>query len=210
MEYLTESGYRLEIGRVPRREIDTFVATHPMPNPPTRTVEVWGGIVEEVPDYSSTQYKRELAGYYISIGYEQIDLIAPAVSIDKTVRADEIADIHSLGIAGNDTELLQHILSQSPRDSQTVVEAVMYNSTVTTWGIMEAAELFGVTFRGKRVNPLIGTSDIRANGVFCDRLAVRWDGSYNWSEFCELPGPEQSEIVALYMISIVLERARGR
>jgi len=82
----------------------------------------------------------------------------------------------------------------------------MYNSTVTVRGLVEAAKLFGVHWSGEKVPVLEpDKGKLRANGAFGDRLAVQWYGLMSWGAFCELPGPKQSEIVALYRYQMKLE-----
>lgn len=198
MEYTTRGGYLLHIGRIPRQRIDQFTVDHPMPEPPMRTVEVWGDISEEVPDYNDPEYQRIVIKYYDDTSVAQLKLIADAVQIISDDYA--IDDLRTLGLAKTKTSLLT-FLTQDTTELQSVVEEVFYQSTVTPRGVMEAAKLFGVKWHGRPVNPFtIPKSGAIANAVYGDRVAARWNGYIDWNVFCELPGPRQSEIVALYRI----------
>jgi hypothetical protein len=209
VEYVTRGGYRLKIGRVPRQRIDQFVASHPMPDPPTKTVEVWGEIPEEVPDYDDPAYKQKLLAFYADFGFGQLELITEAVQV--LPGADSVSDLYAMGLIQTKTSPLPFV-TRNRAELQDIVEEVFYNSTVTPRGIYEAAQLFGVRWRGGLINPLaIPPTGATANGVYGDRLAARWHGYRDWDAFCELSGPRQSEIVALYRIDNRLQvlMARG-
>lgn len=211
--YTTETGVELRVGRIPRQSIDRFIAAHPPPEPPTVEVETWAGDTEEVLDHDAPEYRQAMTAYYAATGYAQLELIAGAVEI-VDASAPELADLQSLGIATDKASFLRHVLVQSGADLEAVTEAVFYNSTVTPRGIMEAAELFGVTWRGKQVNPFAGAkSSGKANGAFNHRQAAELSG-YNWTEFCQMDGQEQSEIVCFRLLSarlnILQQRRRGK
>lgn len=207
--YTTETGVELRVGRIPRQSIDRFIAAHPPPEPPTVEVETWAGDTEEVLDHDAPEYQRAMTAYYTATGYAQLELIAGAIEIVDAA-APELADLRGLGIAPDKASLLRHVLVQSGADLETVTEAVFYNSTVTPRGIMEAADLFGVTWRGKPVNPFAGKkSNGKANGAFNHRQAAALSG-YNWTAFCEMSGPEQSEIVCFRLLSARLDILQQR
>lgn len=209
--YTTEAGVELRIGRIPRQSVDRFIAAHPPPEPPIVEVETWAGDTEEVLDHDAPEYRRAMAAYYAATGYAQLELIAGAIEI-VDASAPELADLQTLGIATDKASLLRHILVQSGVDLEAVTEAVFYNSTVTPRGIMEAVDLFGVTWRGKPISPFAGAkSSGKANGAFNHRQVAALSG-YNWTEFCRMGGPEQSEIVCFRLLSSrldILQQRRG-
>jgi len=168
-----------------------------MPEPPLKTVEVWGDISENVPDYDAPEYLDALQSYYAEFGFAEIELVSGAVSIVSGT--DDIEDLQRMGVLDTNASPLPFI-TQDKAELQSIVEAVFYNSTVTPQGIAEAAEMFGVRWQGGLINPLIiPPTGATANGIYGDWIAARW-GGYRWDEFCELAGPRQSEIVALYRI----------
>jgi hypothetical protein len=201
MVYVTKSGVRLEIGRIPRRLIDEFVRDHPVPEPPMKQVEaeVFGGIKEEMPDTKDPEYLLEMRRYYLEVGYKQIDLIAPAVKIlDEIGTAEELEFI---GLSDNPADLLRSVVFDNQDDLTNVVEEVFYQSTVTQRGIEEAAKMFGVTWHGMPVDLTKGPKSPAMYGSqFGDRKAAK-EGGYNWREFIELSGPEQSAVVAHHRLS---------
>lgn len=201
MEYTTAEGHRLRIGRIPRARIDAFGATNPPPEPPTKTVEVWGGLPEKVPDTNDPEYQEAVSKYYIDTRLDQLDLIADAVDIVSDSGA--LDEIESLGLARDEASSLAFLV-RDPAELQDIVEGVFYNSTVTPRGIIEAAQRFGVRWEGKPVNPLaIPKGSAMSNGVYGDQMAARWRG-YTWDDFCNLSGPRQSEIVALRRLDTML------
>jgi hypothetical protein len=201
MVYVTESGVRLEISRIPRRLIDEFVRDHPVPEPPMKPVEaeIFGGIKEEAPDPKDPEYLLEMRRYYMEVGHAQIDLIAGAVKI-----LDEIGTVEELefvGLSGNPADLLRTVVFDNQDDLTNVVEEVFYQSTVTQRGIDEAAQMFGVTWYGNPVDLAKGPkSPAWYHGQFGDRKAAK-EGGYNWREFIELTGPEQSAVVAHHRLN---------
>ena len=210
-EYTTGAGVRLETGRLPRREIDEFLSAEPLPEPPMRQAEAFGGIVEEVPVLDDPTYLAELQTYYTRLGDEQIDLIAEAVEItempEREAALAEMEDLRAIGLAEGDDRAtwLRHIVLADNEDLANVVEQVLYNSTVTERGIAEATRAFGVTWMGQPVTTWhVPRVPGRYNQQFEDRKAQR-RGGYTWREFCALPGWEQSAEVAFYRLSTRLE-----
>lgn len=161
-------------------------------------VETWAGDTESVPDYEDEEYRRDVLEYYSETDHAQLNLIADAVQIvSGAISTDEL---RVLGLPQTKTSRLL-FLAQNPAELRDIVEVVFYNSTVTQRGIIKAAKLFGVKWKGKLVNPFaIPKGGATANGAYGDRMAARWGGYIDWGTFCELPGPSQSEIVALYRI----------
>jgi len=209
-EYTTSTGITLELGRIPRQRIDRFAAENPLPEPPTVPVETWAGDTEDVPNRNDPEYLDAVNKYYIDTRLDQLELIADAVDIVSDRGA--LNEIESLGLARDMSSPLAFLV-RGPVELQEIVEGVLYNSTVTARGIIEAAERFGVKWKGTLVNPLaIPKTGATANGVYGDQMAARWRG-YTWDEFCELPGQRQSEIVALHrldtMLGIITARANA-
>ena len=201
MIYVTQCGVRLEIGRIPRRAIDAFARDHLVPEPPMKQVDapVFGDIVEEAPDLEDPEYLVEMRRYYLEVGYAQIDLIADGVTIlDEVGTPEELA---FLELSDEPSELLRTIIFDNRDDLTNVVEEVFYQSTVTQRGIEEAARTFGVTWYGQPVDLTKGPrSPAMYLSPFGDRKAAE-AGGYNWREFIELTGPEQSAVVAHHRLS---------
>jgi len=205
--YTTKNGVRLEIGRIPRQEIDRFVAAHPMPEPPTRKQAAFGGIEEDVPVLDDPGFQRAMMDYYVKMGHDQVDLIAGAVEIVGDIEAllVEADELREIGVIEDEADLLRHLILGNTDDLAAVVGEVFYLSTVTERGIDEAKRMFNVTWAGQGVETwhVAGTPG-RYGQAFEDRLAAKF-GGYNWGEFCELGGPQQSAAVAFYRLSNRLE-----
>lgn len=207
MEYVTRAGLRLEVGRIPRQDIDRFIAARPLPEPPTQTVKVFGDAEEDVPVLDDPGYQRELMHYYVQFGHDQVDLIAGAVQIADEEPLAELEELRELGLAEGDghADLLRHIVLGNDNDLGAVVGLVMYQSTVTERGITEAARAFNVTFAGQDVMSWgVPGSQGRYGALFEARKAARFSG-YSWGEFAGLAGPEQSAAVAFYRLNARLE-----
>jgi hypothetical protein len=199
MEYVTRDGVRLEVGRVDRRELDAIYI--PVPVPPSRVVETWGGVKEEIPDRDDPDYRIKLFDYHLRLGRELLDALALGLTIIDTDLARERIDALEQVIGKQDdlaTGLLRYGISDAERVQ--VVELLLYQSTVTQRGIDEAAERFGYKWRGK---PLT-TWHIPGSHGERGKLAVEWRAANRsgipWTQFCDLPGPEQSQHVAFWML----------
>ena len=211
MEYTTTTGITLQLGRIPRARIDQFAGMHQPPEPPTVAVKTWVDDTEDVPNYKDPGYLEAINGYYVSTRLDQLELVADAIDIvsDHGV----MDEIELLGLARNKVSVLAVAIT-NPSELQEIVDGVFYSSTVTMRGIVEAAQRFGVKWNGKPVNPLaIPKGAAVASGAYGDQMASRWYG-YTWDNFCKLPGPAQSEVVALCrldsMLGVLEERARAR
>jgi hypothetical protein len=203
------AGTRLEIGRVDRRIVDNFVAENQEPEPPERKasemgIEIWGEPDQLLKDYKDADYQAARAEWNLKFGLEMFTLLAEAVRVpEQAAREAEIEarDLAALGIAADagKPSLLANVLASSADDLSEIVEIILYNSTVTIRGLVEAAQAYNVRWRGKKV-PVVEppSGPLKCNGVLGDRLAAQWAGYTHWDEFCELPGPEQSAIVALF------------
>lgn len=203
----TSTGYELEVGRIPRERIDAFLLAHPEPEPPTREVEAFGGVVEKVEVLDDPAYLAALQAHRLEMGAAQIDLIADAVEIEGTGWEREFAELRELGLAGDNpkADVLRYVVLGNDADFAGVVEEVLYNSTVTLRGLEEAAERFGVTWLGQRV-PVVSPpgGPGRGSNLFGDRQAAKFS-LLTWEEFCTLPGPEQSAAVAFHRLTMELE-----
>lgn len=206
-EYVTEKGHRLSLGRIDRRLIDRLRIEREPPQPPTRAVEVWGGIEEEIPVLDDPGYQAQRMQYHLWLAKQQASVIAEAVTILDEDKVDwtELTELADLGlvIPSPGVGFLTYLLSE--RDRANVVDLVLYQSTVTDRGIAEAETAFEVTWHRLPVRAwrVPGTPG-RVGSLFGDRQAAQF-GGYNWSAFCELTGPEQSAVVAFYKISRRLE-----
>lgn len=200
MNYTTEAGIRLAIGRVPRQDIDNLLARHPLPEPPTRPVTVWGDVTEDEPVWDDPTYQAALTNYWLRFGREQLTVVAPAVTIVSGEQAD-LRELQEVGITGSDpaSQLRAGVLTTTA-DLQAVVELVFYRSTVTQRGIDEATAAFRVLWLDKPVLAWkVPGAPAEYAPLYRDRQAARSAG-YSWERFCQLPGPEQSTEVAFHLI----------
>ena len=207
MSYLVKrgrwAGVRLNVGRVPRQRIDDFVSQHPEPDPPRKKaadlgIEVWGDPDEEVPDHTDAGYQEARREWELRFSHEMVGLLSTVVELaqGQPEVEREIGEMRVLGLASGEATML--LLSSLGRDDlREIVELILYNSTVTLRGLVEAARSYNVRWRGRKVAVAGKVSGpAQASSVFEARIAARW-AHYRWSEFCELSGPEQSEVVAL-------------
>lgn len=210
------AGTVLEVGRIPRQAIDRFIGDHPEPDVPKRPadelgVEVWADPHQLMDDLHDPGYVEAKAAWDEAFGQELFDLLVEAVSVPEGVKEEaeiELEDLLSLALlpSGSKASLMSAVLLSSREDLEAIVDLVMYNSTVTVRGLVKAARLYGVHRDGKKVPVLEdGKGKVTANGAFGDRMAMVWYGMTDWETFCALPGPQQSEIVALYRYKVKLE-----
>lgn len=212
-EYVTKSGVRLEVGRIPRQEIDAFTVAHPSPEPPTRRAVAFGDVEEDVPVWDAPEYQAKLFDYYVSLAHDQMALVAGAVEIlDTPDLSSELAELREIGLAQGDghADLLRYVILGNDEDAAAVTGLVMYHSTVTERGIKEAKKAFCVTWAGQPVETwrVPGTPG-RYGSLFEARLAAKFS-TYSWPVFCELSGPEQSAEVAFYRLSSRLDWLRSQ
>jgi hypothetical protein len=209
VEYVTKGGIRLEVGRIPRQEIDRFIAARPPPEPPTKAVTVFGDVEEDVPVLDDAEYLAALSNYYIELGCDKAALIVEAVEVLGDVDfAADLEELRSAGLVQGDgrVDLLRYVVLGNTSDLEQVVALVFYNSTVTVQGIQEAAQAFNLMWNGQPVSPfLLSKGNALAASAFNDRLAARW-ANYNWEEFSALSGPEQSATVAFYRLNMRLSQ----
>lgn len=211
MLYVTHDGTRLEIGRIHRSHIDNFIARNPAPEPPTRKVEVWGGVEEAVPVWDDPEYQAELQRHYLRLGREQLELIRPAITVLDTVALEEVEELQEAGIveASGIGRLLYGALAYDA-DLTAVVEEVFYQSTVTRRGIDEATAAYGATWFDEPVVAWkVPELPAEYSQIYQDRQAARFNG-YLWEHFCELPGGRQSEAVAFFLIQNRLDWLIGK
>lgn len=209
-EHVTKRGVRLEIGRIPRQQIDDFTLRYVPPEPPVREVEAFGGITEEMPILDDPAYLERLLAYYVRLGDEQIELIASAVRIvgpRSEALLAELEDLRKLDLAEEDDwpAHLRFSVLADDEEMGTVVGLVFYNSTVTEKGIAEASRAMAVTWMGQPVEGwrMPGTPG-RYGQLFEARRAARYS-EYTWEGFCGSTGPEQSAAVAFYRLSTKLD-----
>lgn len=224
-EHTTRGGYRLGIGRLDRAEFDAFSATDPMPRPPVKTarelgIEVFGDgaaddeliVIYDDPEYLTRMYRWQLAFWD-----RQLDVAVGAIKLldglDELDQA-EVGDLALVGIDVDDpVDLLRYVVLKDDDDAAEVVGVVMYNSTVTSRGILEATARFCVTVGGKSVSGSVESSNLVASREFGDRRAALYC-RIPWGEFSKQTGPEQSAHVAFHRINLTLEnrawRGRGK
>ncbi len=208
-EYVTTSGFRLGIGRIDRREIDKFAGERPIPRPPVKSavelgIPVFGGAeaedAEMLPIWDDPEYLEELQNYYQKIGSEEFDLIAGVITLLDDVSEKTLAEVNEFGIDTSDpADFLRFIILDNDYDLAKLTALVFYNSTVTPRGMAEAVKAFGVTFNDELVALTTKSGQAKASPLFGHRQAAR-ENNYTWEEFCTLPGPEQSAVVAFHRL----------
>ncbi len=190
----------IKVKRLPKELVDSLLS-QPPPQPPTKKVTVWGGVEEAVPDFDNPAYQQELQFYALNLREKQWELIHAAVEVDREPTADELAELEAVGL----TDWLRYIVLTDPQDVARVIDEILYLSTVTERGIEEAERRFAVTWNGQPVSKYKIPGTPGAYGSeFEQRKAARFCG-LTWQQFCELPGPEQSAIVAYMRCEMRLE-----
>jgi len=191
------------LGRIDRRLIDRLKIKRESPRPPTRTVEVWGGIEEEIPVLNDPTYQAERMQYHLWLSKQQASVIASAITIldEDEVDWKELTELADLGlvIPSPGVGFLTYLLSE--QDRANVVELVLYQSTVTARGIEEAEKAYGVIWQERPIAAWrVPGAPTEFSREFEARRVARAYG-YNWPGFCRLTGPEQSAEVAHFRLS---------
>ena len=206
-EYQTGNGYRLAVGRVPKATADEFLSRCAPPPPPTRRAVAFGGLVEELPDPTNPAYQHELAAYVLRLSEERFAFVAGAVRVLNFTGTTEVAELATLGLLTPQDQagLLRLVVLSNPADLLAVLELICYQSTVTERGIQEAYARFNAQWAGQSALrwgiPHLPGSYSRE---YEDRRAARHSG-LSFAEFCALPGPEQSAVVAFMRLEMRLE-----
>jgi hypothetical protein len=201
--YVTSAGVELRIDRIPRQRIDRFSAGHPIPEPPTIAVETWAGDTEDVPNPKDPDYQQELLQYWLEVGKQHVALIADAVTLADDVDLSELDELREIGVGGSGNTVADFLrYTISDYDVQSVVEIVLYKSTVTTRGLMEASARYNVRWHKRKLDAfvILGKSRGAYGPEFEARRAAQF-AHIKWAEFCELPGWEQSDIVAFLRLN---------
>lgn len=204
----TSTGIELSVKGISRKVIDAFLLYRSPPEPPLKTIKIYGGLEEQVPDYEAESYKREYEHYVTAMAQDQFLLIAYAVTFDVNPYDNKMFnELIQVGVIepSNKEEanfdFLRFVAMEQVADSALVMNEVLYLSTVTQEGIEEAGDLFNVTWHSKRVELFgIPRTNARFTQHFEDRSAAKYAG-VPWTTFIELTGPEQSAIVAHYRVS---------
>lgn len=217
MEYTIKQGHwmgtKLEIGRVPRQYIDEFITEHPEPDPPPKKaselgVEIWGDPDEMVPDHNDADYLTAHEQWTHNFGLEMMELVAGAIKIPGETEAAallELEEMRALKLMEGDGALPSLLHLVGAEDLAEIVALIFYLSTVSIRGLAEAAKSYDIHWNKKKV-PVVSrsTGPASASNLYESRLAALWSG-YRWPEFSDLPGAEQSAIVALYRYKHKLE-----
>jgi len=196
MRYVTRAGVVLEIGRVDRRALDALHV--PEPTPPTRPVETWGGVVENVPDRQNSAYQQVLYEWRVTVWRTQLRAIAPALTVALDAAQRQHLDaLRAIGLGDGTPSDFLRLLVDTP-DQAAIVEAVYYQSTVTARGIAEAAERLAYTWRGRPLQTwAVGYTHGQRGALAVDMQAAFRSG-LTWTQFCDLDGPTQSAHVAFW------------
>lgn len=202
MEYRTSTGVTLAVGRIHRSLIDAYATDNPPPEPPVNEVGVLGGVKEKVEDYNDPAYVRALFDYHVQMVTDEFSLIAQAVGVTRPEVWHSDERCHELREIGIDVtrvmDYLRYIALAEDEDRVAVTQLVMYQSTVTQRGIEEAERRFNIQWLNAPLSKHGGPpTRLRASAVFQARSAAR-EANYTWEQFCDLPGPQQSAIVAHY------------
>ena len=198
MEYTTRDEIRLEVGRVERRLLD---AVHiPEPVPPSRVVETWGGVEEEIPDYKDKTYRRRLHDWHAKVWRARLHTISGALTFELNAeQRAELEAIRAIGLGdGTDTDYLRFMLSEY--DQSMLVEIILYQSTVTPRGINEAVNRLDYTWRDKPVLVWAASYTPGRRGELGVDMRAAFRSGLTWEHFCAMPGPEQSQHVAFWML----------
>lgn len=215
MDYTTSRGVLLRIGRLPRRALDDFAAAHPPPIPPTVERDAFGG-KEQVEDTKDPGYQRELFAYHLKLGYDQMEMLLPAIEVEGSWSYDnkfiELYEAGAIDVSSPVRAKVSYLVfvALSDDDMQTLVEEIFYQSTTTERGIEEAERLFNVTWFGQDIYAWrVKSTPGQFSHFFEDREAANF-AHYTWTDFCELTGPQQSAIVAHYRLRQRLEHLASR
>lgn len=208
VEYTTEQGIILRVGRLQRQKLDAVQAgAEPIPPEVLSSSlgrEVWGDPEAKEYDHRDPGYLEELHRWQQEIGERQTALIVGAIGLDDEAQAN-VTELHRLGIVPDTSLLTFFEACLTEQEQNAVVGLVLYQSTVTTRGIVEADAAFAVTWRSKPVSAWsVPGMPVRQGRQFEDRTAAILSG-YKWSEFCELHGAEQSKEVTFHRIARRLE-----
>ena len=199
MRYTTRDGITLEVGRVDRRRLDALNV--PAPTPPVRAVETWGGVVEHVPVEDDPVYQRELYRWQVHTFRAQLRVLATALTVDFTAAQQaQLAALAALEIADGDPVADYMRFMLSPHDQRMIIAEIFYQSTVSVRGISEALQLHNYTWRDRPVFdwPVNYTPGKRCDLGLQMHSALR--SNLTWAQFCALSGPEQSELVAFWIL----------
>lgn len=196
-------------GAVHRSLLDAYALHDPVPQPPQIEVKILGGVTELEDDFDDPEFQSAMFKYQLRLAVQEFDLLAQAVEIiepDPISTHPQYQDMMELGLdVSTKTGFLRYIALAEQHDMVMVMGEVQYLSTVTMRGILEAQRMFNVSKRGvpleQHRNP---TGTVQVSAVYHARAAAI-HGHYNWTEFCNLSGPEQSAIVAQYDIENKLQ-----
>lgn len=206
IEYTTLEGYRLQLGSVDRRRLDRIRLKRGEPDPPTRTVEIWGG-EEEVPIYDDAGYQGDRVEYHLWLASEEAGVMADAITIlnEDTIDWSELGELDGLGLVIPNEKVGFLLYLVNDNDKSNVIEQILYNSTVTVRGIAEAERTYAITWYDQSVYAwrIPGTPG-RVGDLFEARQAAQFS-HLSWGEFCDLSGPEQSAVWAFHRLSRRLE-----
>ena len=196
MDFITREGLRIKVGRVDRRLLDNIDV--PEPAPPLKQVETWGGLVESLPVFDDPAYQRAMQRWRADVWRANLDVIVAALGfvIPKDSGLDALREIGM----GNGTQADYLRFNVCAIEQTQLVELVYYNSTVTQRGIVEAEARFGYEWRDKPLSAwAVGYTPGKRGGLAVDYRAAFRSG-LTWDEFCAQSGPDQSALVAFWML----------
>ena len=204
------------MGRISRREIDTFAGDRPIPKPPVKSaselgIQVFGGekaeAEEMLPIWDDPEFLADVMKYRIRMFDEELDLVASAITLLDDLDPIAAKPLEDAGLLrpGNVADALRYVVLQNDAEIAKLVETVLYNSTITPRGLREAEDKLDVQWDNVQLK-VAGGGEKRsmASAVFNGRKAAQ-AANMSWNEFCDLTGPEQSEEMAFFILNSRLE-----
>jgi hypothetical protein len=174
-----------------------------------RDVPIFGGMTEQVEDREDPAYQRQYRAWLLKIRDHQIRVIALGVKVidpEDWQEHPDFVDLCRLNVTdGSLGSFLRFVALQDEQDAERVLLDLMYHSTTTERGVQEALNTYDATWANVPVMRLrVPRLPCSYSSVFEAREAARF-GQMAWSEFCDLPGPQQSAILAHYRVSMRIQ-----
>lgn len=195
---LSRSSLKVTFRKVDRTELDKMRAVIKEPKAPLVKYEIWGGITETHPNFDDPKYIKKLNSFYTGLFTIQRDLILDAIIELDLASLPDYKELAAIGIVTPDLML-------PIQDWNYLVSEILYQSTVTTKGLLEAEAKFSITWMDKSLRGFaVPGSMVDAAEYFTHWKAAQFM-NFNWHQFCDMPGPLQSDAVYFYTASNKLD-----
>lgn len=179
---------QFDIGKVDRRRLD-ILFIEPPPEPPTKKVLIWGGVEEDYFLYDDPTYVKQVLQYDQRVFVQERQLFETCISYDRS-KALTLVDEELYQLTD---DLLVTLLSQQQLNK--LYSEVLYNSTVTEKGLVNAANMYNVRKYDERIDRIkLPDTDVAYSKQYRD-MSIALEAGYTWPEFCALSGQEQSNLV---------------